>query len=165
MVSGIRIGNFKAFGGSQGIPVCPITVVFGPNSSGKSSIIQSLLLARHIADTGDADVHQTTLGGGTVDLGGFAHYVHGHQVANEVELTFEFRPSRPRKLHLLDPFQRLTVTWMIGYQDGQPGARALRIAIDDRPPVSFSKRADGKFELDDAAAAAAALASRLSGLP
>ena len=60
MISELKIGNFKAFGPAQTIPLRPITLVFGPNSAGKSSIIQSLLLARHIQDTGKVDAHQTT---------------------------------------------------------------------------------------------------------
>lgn len=35
------LGNFKAFGRKQKIPFKPITLVFGPNSSGKSSIIHA----------------------------------------------------------------------------------------------------------------------------
>lgn len=39
------LGGFKAFKDTQEIPIRPITLVFGPNSSGKSSIIQALVNA------------------------------------------------------------------------------------------------------------------------
>ena len=32
-----QIANFKAFSDMQTIPLKPITIIFGPNSSGKSS--------------------------------------------------------------------------------------------------------------------------------
>jgi AAA15 family ATPase/GTPase len=48
MLTGLSIGNFKAFGETQHVPIKPLTLIFGANSSGKSSIIHSLLLApRH----------------------------------------------------------------------------------------------------------------------
>jgi predicted ATPase len=38
------LANFKAFGPTaQEIPLKPITLVFGPNSAGKSSLIHSVL--------------------------------------------------------------------------------------------------------------------------
>ena len=76
MLTGLRLGNFKAFGETQNIPIKPLTLIFGANSAGKSSIIQGLLLARHANETGNLDVYKTTLGGETVDLGGFKQYVH-----------------------------------------------------------------------------------------
>ncbi|NCC52726.1 MAG: hypothetical protein EOM20_16115 [Spartobacteria bacterium] len=42
-----QIGNVKAFSDLQTIPLKPITIIFGPNSSGKSSVLHSLLLGRH----------------------------------------------------------------------------------------------------------------------
>ena len=44
-----RTGNFKSFGPvPQEIQLKPITLVFGPNSAGKSSIIHSLLWLNHM---------------------------------------------------------------------------------------------------------------------
>lgn len=38
----VRLANFKAFGPSQRVPLRPITLVFGANSSGKSSILHAI---------------------------------------------------------------------------------------------------------------------------
>ena len=38
----ITIENFKPFGGRAELELCPITVLIGANSSGKSSIIHAL---------------------------------------------------------------------------------------------------------------------------
>jgi len=35
MLTAIRVGNFKAFAESQLIPVRPLTLIYGANSSGK----------------------------------------------------------------------------------------------------------------------------------
>jgi predicted ATPase len=89
MLTGLRLGNFKAFGETQRIPIRPLTLIFGANSSGKSSLIHGLLLARHGADTGELDVHRTAIGGDSVDLGGFRQYVHRRNIKSRVEWAIE----------------------------------------------------------------------------
>ena len=48
MLKGMYLGGFKSFARTQYIPLRPITIMFGPNSGGKSSIIQSIALAGEI---------------------------------------------------------------------------------------------------------------------
>lgn len=95
----LRVGNFKAFADTQRIPLKPITLVFGPNSAGKSSFIHSLALA-HEAQFGREkrslarmDVHHTDVGGSAIDLGGFRQYVHRGQLNKRVEWGAELRVS------------------------------------------------------------------------
>ena len=42
MISKMWVKNFKAFGPNQEIPFAPITLLFGPNDAGKSSILQAM---------------------------------------------------------------------------------------------------------------------------
>jgi AAA15 family ATPase/GTPase len=51
MLTGITLENFKAFKAPQYIPIKPITLVFGPNSAGKSSIIHALAFLKHVHQT------------------------------------------------------------------------------------------------------------------
>jgi AAA15 family ATPase/GTPase len=53
MLTALRLGNFKAFAATQRLPIRPLTLIFGANSSGKSSLIHGLLLARHAMETGE----------------------------------------------------------------------------------------------------------------
>jgi predicted ATPase len=89
MLTAIRVGNFKAFAETQRIPVCPLTLIYGANSSGKSSILHSLILARHALETGEIDVNLTKVGGTAVDLGGFKQYVHQRNTASLVHFDWE----------------------------------------------------------------------------
>ena len=91
MLTGLRLGNFKAFGETQNIPIKPLTLIFGANSAGKSSIIHGLLLAHHISETGNLDVHQLMLGGEAVDLGGFALFVHRRDPQMWLKLACKYR--------------------------------------------------------------------------
>lgn len=47
MITEFGVGNFQAFGELQRVPLKPITLIFGPNSAGKSALIRSLLVAKH----------------------------------------------------------------------------------------------------------------------
>ena len=88
-LNALHIANFKAFEASQRVPLRPLTLVYGANSSGKSSVLHALALAHHAIHTGDADVEQTQLGGDAIDLGGFRQYVHRRDPQRLVHLGFE----------------------------------------------------------------------------
>ena len=91
MIKNFYIGNFKAFGKTQKIPIKPITLIFGPNSSGKSSILQSLLFAQHILNFPHQDVHKINLDGKStgVNLGGYSNYVHQCNSDNIITLGYD----------------------------------------------------------------------------
>jgi hypothetical protein len=153
MISGLRIGNFKAFGAAQDIPLRPLTLVFGPNSAGKSSIIQSLLLARHIQDTGNVDAHQTTLGGAAVDLGGHARYVHKRDPEREIEIQFTFkREEIAQKFTSLTGFDTFSVAYAIGagrldVPGSKPRIKAAVFSFGDGQSVPLSEDLGGKFNV------------------
>jgi len=47
MLTEFSIGNYQAFNAPQRVPLKPITLIFGPNSSGKSALLRSLLVIKH----------------------------------------------------------------------------------------------------------------------
>lgn len=89
-ISHYIISNFKAIGAPTRFDLRPITLVFGPNSAGKSSLLHSLLLLKHIVEGGTPDVHRTSTGGEVVDLGGRHQYAHLGQVEKETSWRFPF---------------------------------------------------------------------------
>lgn len=88
-LNALHLANFKAFASSQRVPLRPITLIYGANSAGKSSVLHALALAHHAIHTGDADVERTRLGGDAIDLGGFRQYVHLRDPHRIVQLGFE----------------------------------------------------------------------------
>lgn len=61
-LTSITIENFKGIGAPVTIPLRPITLLFGANSAGKSTVIQALQYAWEVLENRNADVHRTGLG-------------------------------------------------------------------------------------------------------
>ncbi|MEU4421497.1 DUF3696 domain-containing protein [Actinoplanes sp. NPDC024001] len=100
-----RLANFKAFGADTRVRLAPLTLVYGANSAGKSSIIQALLLLKQsIEEPGLITQGRIT------DVGGFTGVLHRH-AGDQVRLGFTYGavpgwipadgtadPARPREL-------------------------------------------------------------------
>jgi hypothetical protein len=90
----IQLANFKSFGPTpQEIPLKPLTLIFGPNSAGKSSIIHSLLWLNHFLGTGETDVRHPAAAKGKIDLGGFRKILHRHDDTVRFLVELKFSPD------------------------------------------------------------------------
>ena len=96
LITAIEIENFKGIGAPVRIDLRPITLLFGRNSAGKSTILQALCYAHEILSHRNVDAHKTELGGEQVDLGGFRQFVHGHDLDRVVRLRFELNLEKWR---------------------------------------------------------------------
>ena len=159
MLTALRIGNFKAFAEVQRIPVRPLTLIYGANSSGKSSVLHSMILARHAQETGDLDVHRTNVGGESVDLGGFRQYVHKREVNRRVEWAADLETSafKGRLAELFAPVKQITVLLNIGIglddqdhplPESIPEIHTYELLADSQSLLRMSRRRDGKLQLD-----------------
>jgi hypothetical protein len=90
MLRSLEIENFKGIATRQRIEFAPLTLLFGPNSAGKSTILQALLYLQEMLERGSADVDRTELAGNTVELGGFARLVHRHDLSRAIMIRAEF---------------------------------------------------------------------------
>lgn len=90
MLTSLEIENFKGIGARQRIEFAPLTLLFGANSAGKSTILQALLYLHELIERGSADVDRTALGGNVLELGGFARLVHQHDTDRAIVLRAEF---------------------------------------------------------------------------
>jgi hypothetical protein len=87
MIKKIVIENFKGFRERVELDIGPITLLFGANSAGKSSVLHALHLAREMFNSHKYDVDRPGLGAGSVDLGGFKSFVHQHDLSKEITLA------------------------------------------------------------------------------
>lgn len=102
MLTGLRLQNFKAWQDSGDIRLAPLTVLFGTNSAGKTSIPQLLLLLKQTAESSDR-LRALHLGDDRtlVDAGTYDDAVHGHDVSQPLEFTFAW--SLEKALDIRDP--------------------------------------------------------------
>src|SRR5437868_4684804 len=87
MLTKMRLGNFKSWKDLD-IDLAPITLLFGKNSSGKSSILQALLLLKQTVNSTDRQQH-LNFGGNDQDYFDFGSYrdlIFRHKEANKVEI-------------------------------------------------------------------------------
>ena len=93
MLTGIGLRNFKAFGDEmQEAPLSKITLIYGPNSGGKSSIIQALLLLKQSIRNEYADETRTLmLRGEFADLGSFQATLHKHDEGRKLGIGVRYR--------------------------------------------------------------------------
>ena len=89
MIAAIQIENFKGIGKEVRVELKPITLLFGENSSGKSTIVQAIHYGREIFERHNLDPDRTVLGGDVLDLGGFENFVHNHDTRRRIRMRFE----------------------------------------------------------------------------
>lgn len=102
MLTKLHLKSFKAWKDTGEMALRPVTMLLGTNSSGKSSLIQSLLLLKQTALSPDRSIH-LNLGGDEVndlfDFGDFDNVLNADAKTSErrFELAFEFtRPAGER---------------------------------------------------------------------
>ena len=95
MLHRLHIERFKSFGSRQSFPLAKITLLFGQNSAGKSSFIQSLLLLKQTFEaqdtaTGSRHDEVLVLRGPLADLASFSSIAHDHDTDRPVTIGIDF---------------------------------------------------------------------------
>lgn len=106
MLTSLQIENFKAWKDTGKIRLAPLTVIFGANSSGKSSIGHLLLALKQTVLSSDRNrVLHTGDAHSLIDLGSFQDCIYHHELANE--LRFQIAWDLPEKLDVIDSLSQI----------------------------------------------------------
>ncbi len=110
MLTSLRIQNFKAWADTGPIRLAPLTVIFGANSAGKSSLGHLLLALKQTALSADRK-RALHLGdeNSLIELGTFAECIHQHDLGKT--LRFDLGWVLPTTMTVRDP---LTHTRFVG---------------------------------------------------
>lgn len=139
MLTHLHVKNFKAWKDTGPIRLAPLTVIFGANSAGKSSLGHLLLALQQTAGSTDRN-RALHLGDASslIDLGTFVDCLHGHD--ERQALSFELAWTLPKPLEVRNPLQtgaryqgdrlQLDVT-LTADKAQQPEVRSLRYALSD----------------------------------
>lgn len=151
MLHGLELENFKAFGERARIPFAPITLIFGENSAGKSTILQALYLLKQTLerrDTGDLLLARTP--NHIVDLGGFPEMLFDHDLERTLSIRVETSVDRRypsllslsgNKIAIEFSFKRPTLDQEvllegIGIYDGKSAKQIAKFEPLDRTEIS-----------------------------
>ena len=93
MITHIRVKNFKSWQDSGQLDIAPLTGFFGTNSSGKSSLLQMLLLLKQTV--GSDEILFFGDEKSLVNLGEFREVIHGHKTGEPLQLEFGCKLHNP----------------------------------------------------------------------
>lgn len=88
----LSLTNFRSFGETQSIDFAPVTLLFGPNSIGKSTVLMALAYLQQILGKGHCDPKYLEALGNKY-VGGFKSLVHGRDLKESIKLRVEFEPG------------------------------------------------------------------------
>ena len=97
MITYIRMQNFKSWQDSGPVKLAPLTGFFGTNSSGKSSLLQMLLLLKQTIRRKDVLFFGDEAS--LVNLGGFREVIHRHQPQSYLGFEFACKLTHPRSAY------------------------------------------------------------------
>ena len=102
MLKQLRIQNFKGWKDTGNIHMAPITLFFGANSSGKSSIGQFLMMLKQTVESSDRKAVFYPGGkNSAVQLGSYQEMVFHHDPRKKI--SFDYQWSLPENLKLKEP--------------------------------------------------------------
>ena len=101
MLKTLRIQNFKGWKDTGKIKLSPITLFFGANSSGKSSIGQFLMMLKQTAESSDRkSVFFLGSNNSHVQLGSYQDVIFQHDLDNDINFSYSW--ELPSKLEIRD---------------------------------------------------------------
>ncbi len=94
MLKAIELENFKAFGERCRIELAPITLIFGENSAGKSSILQALHVLKQTRVNRSSGVALLpAVEDGFADIGNYSDFVFDHECERSIHIRLELEPT------------------------------------------------------------------------
>jgi energy-coupling factor transporter ATP-binding protein EcfA2 len=112
MFTHLRVQNLKSVADSGPIELAPLTFLMGPNSSGKSTLIQAILIARQTVDSRDVE-NPLVIEDEYVNLGTYRELIHQHDQDRSLALEFGFDTTRPPLAPM--PVQRIVLRAEFSY--------------------------------------------------
>lgn len=166
MIEDITLRNFRSWRDEHRIALRPLTFLYGPNSSGKSSILTALSLLRQTLEQANGLTVSLVPVGDHTDVGDFRTLVHNHETDRVLTIGISYRVNAAEhsSLHNLSNGRRVTADFVFDDTqsskcvlsrftleiEGQSAAGKADAAEDQvSPSLSFERIAGGGYRLID----------------
>jgi predicted ATPase len=132
MLTQLSVGNFKSWKRIDRMRLAPITGLFGTNSSGKTSILQLLLMLKQTIESSDrAQVLEFGDENSLTNLGSFRNVVYQHEKPGTMNFSLNWNLSKP--LVVKDPESKTNILFtadQLGFRCtvGENGADRLAVS-------------------------------------
>jgi len=132
MLTQLSVGNFKSWKRIDRMRLAPITGLFGTNSSGKTSILQLLLMLKQTIESSDrAQVLEFGDEKSLTNLGSFRDVVYEHEKPGTIDFSLNWNLSKP--LVVKNPESKTDILFtadQLGFQCvvGENGADRLAVS-------------------------------------
>lgn len=159
MLTSLHIKNFKGWKDTGKIRLAPLTIIFGANSTGKSSLGQLLIALKQTAQSTD-NKRALHLGDDTsmIDLGTYQECVYNHDVSQPLSFSIEWVLPEPFEINnVLDKqtYGGDSLSLDVVFQsdkNNQPKVNSLEYILKENGTpnltTKFSYSAAGKPELE-----------------
>lgn len=139
MLKSLELENFKAFGERVRIKFAPITLIFGKNSAGKSSILHALSLLKQSREENDgAIVLLPRSDRGYVDLGTFQDMIFAHDLERTLQVRIGVEADEEGlRASELPSYKEVGLEWAIRRRSQKEAVHLerLQLFVDDIPDV------------------------------
>ena len=133
VLKGLQLWHFKSFQDSKLLPLSKLTLIFGRNNSGKSTLLQSLLLLRQTIESAEYGPRLNPRGP-LYAAGTFRDLVHNHSGDN-FRWVFDLDMSE-----LVNPrFSNANLEVEFVRDDHLARIARLRVTLDDMPTVEIKR--------------------------
>ena len=128
ILTDFKLTNFKCHKETPDVEIAPITLLVGPNSSGKTALLQPLLILKQTLEPRAPLVTPLILDGSYVSLGTFADILYNHDTQNSLEV----------KLGIDIPLRSLMLPSKIREYFGERKLNKLRVSYSIR--IDYSEK-------------------------
>ena len=112
MITELRAQNFKSWQDTSKLQFAPLTGLFGANSSGKTSILQVLLMLKQTVEHPSPDWNEPLYfgdDGSLVNLGNFGTVIHKHKQDLSLDISVSWKSSTVADINKYIRFYNLNV--------------------------------------------------------
>lgn len=88
-ITRLSLTNFRSFKDTQTIDFAPVTLLFGPNSVGKSTVLMALFYLQQILDKGQCNPMRLEALGNKY-IGGFKNLVNGRDLTKSITIRVDY---------------------------------------------------------------------------